>query len=231
VLVRHASTEVLWLNEAMSHVAEELGGWHYDSIGTPAADSIASRFLIGDLFNANLYLQNPSAKPMVTLTGPGTLEERGGEWLFVRYLVDRFGASTTQQLEQTSLTGDANVVAVTGTPFATLLGRWALALYVSDLPTFSPDSLLTYTHWQFRTTFASLHGQDPGHFQRAFPLVPAAVPGGSFALRGTVSSGSGAYLYITQPPSGPAFSVSFTFATGAPLPAGGGPQLAVVRVR
>jgi hypothetical protein len=230
-LVRAGSTEVLWLNEAMSHIAEELGGRHYDSLRTPAADSAASRFLIGDVYNANLYLLNPSPHPMVTVSGAGTLEERGAEWLFVRYLVDQFGSATTQHLDQTDLTGDANVVAVTGTPFATLLGRWALALWVSDLPSFTPDTMLAYRNWRFRDTYAALHAGDPSHFTRAFPLVPLAASGGSFSLSGTVNSGSGAYVDITQPPSGAAFTVTFTQPGGNALQTNGNPQLAVVRVR
>jgi hypothetical protein len=228
VLLRNGNTEVQWLNEALSHVAEELGGWHYDSLG---ADSIKSLFLIGDVYDAGLYLANPAPEPMVTAMLPGALEARGAEWLFVRYLVDQFGPATTQRLVQTSLLGSANVVDATGTPFATLLGRWALALYVSDLPSFAPDPRLAYRTWQFRTAFASLHEQDPGGFPHGFPLVPAAAQGSAFSLSGTVSSGSAAYVDIVVPAGSPAWSVTFTGAGGGSLPGGGKPQLAVVRIR
>jgi hypothetical protein len=227
VLMRSGTTEVLWLNEALSHLAEELGGWHYDSLGV---DSTKSAFLIGDVYDAGLYLEDPAPQPMVTEELPGTLEARGAAWLFVRYLVDQFGPATIQKLEQTSLLGGANVVSATGTPFATLLGRWALALYVSDLPAFAPDPLLTYHTWRFRTTFASLHQQDPADFPRVFPLVPATA-GGTFSLSGDVSSGSAVYLSLSLPAGSAAFSVTFTGAGGRSFPRGGNPQLAVVRVR
>jgi hypothetical protein len=228
VLLRGGLTETLWLNEAMSHIAEELGGRHYDSLGV---DSTASHFLLGDLYNANLYLGNPAAYAVITETGPDELAQRGGEWLFLRYLVDRFGGATTQRLEQTALTGDANVSGATGTAFATLLGRWALALYVSDLPAFTPDSQLTYTNWTFRTTYASLNRQDSHNFPRTFPLVPLAASGGSFALNGTINSGSGAYVDIVQPALGARFTVTFTQPGGASLTGSGNPQLAIVRIR
>ncbi len=227
-LVRNGPTEVLWLNEAMSHLAEELGGRHYDSLGV---DTTASRFLFGDLYNAYQYLVNPAANAMISVTGPDDLSQRGGQWLFLRYLVDRYGPATTQRLEQTSLTGDANVVSAAGsTPFATLLGRWALAVYVSDLPSFTADTLISYANWHFRTTFASLHQQLPTDFSRIFPLVPLAATGGSFAATGTIRSGSGSYVYVTQPAGAPAFTVTFTQPGGLALNASGNPQLAIVRI-
>ena len=104
----------------------------------------ASRFLFGNLYNAYLYLLNPAASAVITTSGTDGLEQRGGQWLFLRYLVDQYGAATTRRLEQTALTGDANVVAAAGnTSFATAArAAGPLALYVSDLPSFTPDSEL-----------------------------------------------------------------------------------------
>ena len=56
----------------------------------------------------------------------GTLAEIGASWLFVRYLVDQFGGSLPRRLDQTALTGAANVAAATGQPYVTLVTRWAL---------------------------------------------------------------------------------------------------------
>jgi hypothetical protein len=229
VLERQGPVETLWLNEAMSHLAEELGARHYDSLG---ADTTAGQFVFGDLYNANQYLQDPASCAMITTTGQGELAQRGGEWLFLRYLVDQFGTATTQRLEQTALTGEANVVSAAGdTPFATLLGRWALALYVSDLPSFRPDPALTYARWRFRATFDSLHATDVADFPRQFPLQPALASGGTFAVSGTVSSGSGTYVYIVQTAGAPEFTVSFAQPGGLALTGVGNPQLAIVRIR
>src|SRR5207244_3182911 len=76
VLVRQANEEVLWLNEAMSHLAEELGGLHYDSAGI---DTTASRFFVGDLYNSGVWMADPANNAMVVETPPGTLEERGAD--------------------------------------------------------------------------------------------------------------------------------------------------------
>ena len=229
VLARRGAIEVPWLNEAMSHLAEELGARHYDSLLVPATSAL---FMFGDLYNAYLYLVSPASSAIVTTTtGTDGLGQRGGQWLFLRYLVDQYGSATTQRLEQSSLTGDANVVSAAGnTPFATLLGRWALALYASDLPSFTPDPKLRYAHWRFRTTFDSLHTIDATTFPRHFPLLPPQSSGGTFGVSGTVSSGSGAYLDITQGPGDLSFTLTFTEPGGLALMSSGHPQLAIIRL-
>ncbi len=231
VLVRGGDAEELWLNEAMSHLAEELGGRHYDSLGTASGDSVAGRFLLGDLFNANLYLEHPAGTAVVALAGLDSLKQRGAQWLFVRYLVDQLGATTTQRLVQTSLLGATNVAAVAGTPFGTLVGRWALALYVSDLPSFTPDPALTYRSWSFRATFDSLYRSDPASFPHGFALVPPTVAGGAFVSADTLSTGSARYVIVTQAAGAPAFSVTLRSGSGGALPSRAMPQLAVVRLQ
>jgi hypothetical protein len=229
VLVRRGAIEALWLNEAMSHLAEELGGRHYDSL---SADTTAARFLFGDLYNAYLYLLSPGSHAVITTSGTDDLEQRGAQWLFLRYLVDRFGPATTRRLEQTSFTGASNVVAAAAnTPFASLLGRWGLSLYVSDLPAFAADSDLVYLHWRLRATYDSLHVNDGTTFALAYPLAPVGVPGGAFRVVGTVSSGSGSYVDIVVAPGEPSFTLTFTSPGGLALNGGGNPQLAIVRLR
>jgi len=227
VLVRNGDTEVLWMNEGMSHLAEELGGLHYDSLG----DSLtAFRYLIGDLYNGYSYLRDPQSVALVADTGIGSLEERGAAWLFLRYVADRFGQSATRAMVQTSQSGAANVAAATGTPFATLLGRWALAVYLTDLPGFAAPPALTYSFWQFRSVFAQLHQQFPQDFA-AYPLVPPSGIGVDAATSGELNSGSGAYLLVNQNPSGPGFDLTFREAGGGALPQNSGAQLAIARIR
>ncbi len=228
VLVRGGTTEELWLNEGLSHLAEELAGRRLLSAGDSAG---AADFFFGDLYNAFEYLSDPAGQAVVTVTVPGTLEARGGAWLFARYLVDQFGPGLTRSLDQTALVGAANVQSATGAPFATLLGRWALAIFVSDLPGVTLDAALRYRSWALRTTFASLHRQDPADYEVAFPLAPESTSAGSFSLSGSVASGSGAYLLLTRPPDAAALTLSFTTPGGRSLPGSGHPQLAIVRLR
>ena len=228
VLVRGGEAELLWLNEGLSHLAEELGGRYYDSLHVVAT---ASQFYIGNLYNAFLYLKNPLAAAMVTTDPPGQLPERGAEWLFLRYLMDRFGPQTSRSLVGTGALGSANVAAATGTPFARLVGQWALAVYASDLSGLTPPAELRYTSWRFRGTFESLNAQDPDDFDRPFPLVPATATGGAVAVTGTLKSGSGAYVLVAQPQNGAAFSLTFRSGSGGGFASGVGAQLAVLRLQ
>jgi hypothetical protein len=161
------------------------------------------------------------------------LEERGVEWLFVRYLVDLFGAGLTRKLDQTSLTGEANIEAQTGHQFELLSSRWALANWVSDLqiPGFSADSVLRYTSVQLRAQYASLHASRPAAFPRVFPLVPTTSDGQTVNITGTLRAGSAIYHRAFQPPGGGAFALRLISQTGFPLPRDYAPRLNVIRIR
>jgi hypothetical protein len=227
VLVRAGPTEEGWLDEGLSKYAEELAGRSY----LPGNQQQFSDFVIGDVFDAYQYLNAPSAAPLLIPEDTGSLAEIGASWLFTRYLVDQFGATLPHQLHQTTLVGAANVAAQTGQPFTTLVTRWALSNWVSDLPGFSPPPELRDTSWHFRTTFAALHALDVTDFPLAYPLVPAAGAGSQISIGGTVRSGSGSYVRVFQAPSGAGFSLHFTRDGSAALSAALVPRLDIIRIR
>jgi hypothetical protein len=227
VLVRGGNTEEGWLDEGLSKYAEELAGRSY----LPGNQQQFSNYVIGDVFDAYQYLNAPSAAPLLIPEDTGSLAEIGASWLFTRYLVDQFGTALPHQLHQTTLVGAANVQAQTGQPFATLVTRWALSNWVSDLPGFSPPPELQDTSWHFRTTFASLHALDAADFPLAYPLVPAAGAGSQISIGGTVTSGSGSYVRVFQPPSGAGFSLHFTRDGSTALAAALVPRLDIIRIR
>ncbi len=232
--------EDLWLNEGMSHYAEELGGRLY----APGDSAAFCRFLVGDLYNAGQYLASPGDYFLVDGSGVGGLPNRGAYWLFVRFLVDRFATGTdtasanvvTRALDGTSLTGAANVVNVTGTPFATLIERWGLANYVSDLatdlPGFSTPPELQYVTWHFRTDFPRLRAKcGTAKIPLTFPLVPAAGAGNVINLSGYLRAGSGTYYLAQQAASDPGFTLLFSDGSGRALRTSLVPRLTVIRIQ
>lgn len=235
VLVRSGEPQATWLDEGMSHFAEELGGRSY----LPADPTSFSNYVIGDVFNAYGYLDSSGTHFLAFDAGIGSLPERGAAWLFVRYLADQFASDTTfsaiatftRSLEQTSLVGGAAVTAATGQPFATVVSRWALANYVSDLPGFNAPPELQYVSWSFRTTYASLHAQRPDPFAKPFPLTPPSMLSTNVSLAGTLRAGSGAYVIATQAPSAPGFTLLFSGPGGSALPAALVPRLNVIKIQ
>jgi hypothetical protein len=231
VLLRHGSAEDTWLNEGLSHFAEELGGREVPDNFCPTATSCAQEFLgQGDLLNAFEYLASPEDFFLIEPgNSTGRLEERGANWLFVRWLADHFGGGTvlgtqlTRALVATNQIGSTNVTARTGVDFSTLVGEWQLTNYLDDLPGFSPgNSRLSYTSWDFRAAAQANGG---------FPLVPDSTDGTAYGHSGTLRAGSGHHVRVVQPPGAGPVDLRVTGTAGAALPATIVPRVALVRIR
>jgi hypothetical protein len=228
VLVLGGAGEQTWLDEALSKQAEELAGRTF----LPADSATFYSYASGDLSDAYLYLEAPGSHYLVTTTDQN-LGDVGAGWLFLRYALDQLGDSptVTQRLVQTSLTGTDNVSQNIG-GFSSLAGRWALALWVSDLPAFTAPPELQYKSWQFRSTFASLHARDTVAFYLLpFPLVPVISAQANVNLSGVLRAGSGVYVRCLQPPGGSTFTLVFSAPGPTPLAPVMVPQLEVVRIR
>ena len=216
-----------WLDEGLSKYAEELAAESY----LPGDTTTFHQYLDdNNLYDASLYLSGTGRSFLLIPFDNGTLADVGAAWLFTRYLVDQYGASLPGTLDQTTLTGAANVASHTGQAFPTLVARWALASWVSDLPGFTAPAELTYTSWHFRAEFDSLHTKFPTHFPVNYPLAPIAVGGAQVDLSGTLDAGSGVYVRALQAPG----AAGFTLFLSGPNPASLSavvPRLTVIRVR
>ena len=246
-LVRTGDPEELWLNEAMSHYAEELGGRSF----LAEADSITfGRYMSGDLYNAYHYLETPGAHYVLPGAGIGSLEERGAGWLFVRYLVDRYANNTnpgtrdqfTRSLTATTRTGAANVEFVTGRPFAEVLTRWALTNWTDNItdvmPLFPAPPELQYDSWNFRSVYqqrltanAQWCRPPAGEDCKAFPLEPVVIDPTNFNLSTTLYAGSAMYLQGVHPAGAPPLIFTFRAPDGWMLEPTYAPRLTILRIR
>ncbi|MGQ0703285.1 MAG: hypothetical protein ACT4PM_09155 [Gemmatimonadales bacterium] len=208
VLIRSGLSEDVWLNEALAHFAEELGGRQIpDAECTPFGfPSCRSQYISGTIINAYEYAEDTDTSYLVfPNTGTGTLPDRGAGWLFLRWVLDQFAADTilgtdlSRLLVATAATGAGNVATATGGSFPTMVPEWLMAIYLDDgteLPE-EPTGRLRYKSWGLRAIWSN-----PQNFTRGFPLVPPTITG-SFSKGGPLKAGSGQHFLVSQSSLGP----------------------------
>jgi hypothetical protein len=220
VLVRNCGcTEDIWLNEGLSHFAEELGGRQIDnSVCTNA--SCLDQYVRGDLQNAYDYLSDPEGNYLVEPeTSTGTLAERGANWLFVRWMVDQFAADSvlgtafTRQLVGTADFGVTNVENRTATAFSILVPQWQIANFTEGDTTFvqtAATSRFRYKTWNLRRIFTL----NPTVFPEPYPLVPPVMTS-TFGRSGTLLAGSGPHLIVLRAANDTAANLRLTTGNAA----------------
>jgi hypothetical protein len=243
---RNGTSEDTWLNEGLSHYAEELAGRIVPDTAGQAPGTTYTQYALSNYLNAYEYLANVEANFLISPANTGgTLAERGAGWLFVRWAADQFGAGTdnlaefrvrgtnfTRALVQTGLLGAANVTAVSGESFSLLVTQWQMANYLDDLPGFTPTSdRLRYITINLRSQFNQLHNQRPGDFVRPYPLAPDSTRTGVYSRSGTLRQGSGRHLRIIQDPGAFGVQLLLTNASGGTVSATAAPRVGLVRVR
>ncbi len=238
VVRRGGAPEQTWLNEGLSHYAEELAAKRVTDGAGGAPGSRYDEFAYTDLDNAYGYMLLPERYFVVVPSySSGTPEERGAAWLFVRWLADQYppeGGSedaVTRRLLESTAVGEQNVTQATGQPFATLLAQWHLANYADDLPAIGAGSRLQYKSLQLRATYADLHQRDPGRFPRVYPSVPEVVGTTDYARSFTLRGGSGMLFRYDAPAAGSSYRLQLTGVDSAPLPQLAAPRVALLRLQ
>jgi hypothetical protein len=235
VLRRGQDDEAVWLNEGLSHFAEELAQRLIPDDRCPLFSSCFAQFAEGNIENAYLFLEEPSETYLVAPLDDGpSLEGRGAAWLFVRWMADHFSTDTlkgtqlTRALLQGGSPGEGNVVSATSLPFEQAIGEWLLANYLENLPDFPQTGRLRYRTWNLRATYAA---NFPVNFARAYPLMPDSTVG-HYVRNGILRAGTGKYLRVKVPAGAGSITVRIADQGGS-LRIDGAitPRLAVVRIR
>ncbi len=121
----NGKVQLTWLEEGMAHMAEDLNGDNSSNIG-----------------RGKLYRQDPGAISLEDNTAP--LEQRGGIYLMLRLLADRYTTSILKKILQSDLTGRACIQDVTGLPFYDAMAEFLAAQYLSGKG-ISTDERFNYT--------------------------------------------------------------------------------------
>lgn len=199
VLIRNSSTEDIWLNEGLSHMAEELGGKLYESHWPcpnlppcPASPGRASTaqifpdssqgFLPPNFGNAYDFFSSRQDFSLTSPTGFGTIEERGVAWLFLRWLVDQKGESKLTQLVQTRNAGTANIATVFGENFQVLFADYMTAVLLDDFPGATAGQIparYQFPSRNLRAIYARLNSIASASYPTAYPLDVNDLPASS----------------------------------------------------
>lgn len=136
-------SEDLWINEGLSHLAEDVCGFD---------DQNQARVSLYLHSRQHRYfaLASLSGLPSGQAVG-NSLGERGASYLFMRYLADRWPGSP-EDLVKSIVSGRDNVVQVTGESYAQVFKDW-LATLVLDDSGFSDDPRYQYTSLNIRQDF------------------------------------------------------------------------------
>jgi hypothetical protein len=189
--------EEVWLNEGLSHIAEEL--LYYKESGnspktnidiakinsTQAQLDAANIYVKQDLLRLQTYLVSPEINsPYSQVDG---LEMRGSIWQLLRYSADRKGGterSTWYSLVNTTSTGQANFNAVFGS-ITTMAHDWSIA-QIADDGGLTLNANYTNPSWNFRNVLTQLSGTS------TFPLLTHSLV--STPVNVSINGGGAAYM-------------------------------------
>jgi hypothetical protein len=197
--------EETWLNEGLSHIAEELTGYadgplmprqniNADALReSPAAQEAFFQYQYSNVGLLARYLQSPESH---TLIGPDSLQTRGAAWSFLRYAVDRRVPTASQQsfwrgLIDSNTVGVANLRSALGAEPFGWINDWLVSLYGADaLP--GIESRYAFPSWNLRDIYPSLTSGQGQPIYPQYPLATRSLGSGSESV--TVRTGSAAYF-------------------------------------
>jgi hypothetical protein len=237
IAIDSPTEESVWLNEGLSHVAEEVMFFRasgVDARGNIDAARVRSTERVRNAFNSyqgsnfgrlRAYLLNPEGNS--PYAADDSIATRGATWQFLRYAVDRTASggdetAVFRALVNSRLSGFQNLNAVFGGNALNLARDWAVAQYTDDA-NIGPNLRTSYqfASWNYRDIYAALANS------AGFPLAVKAVPASGTPVQSTVVAGGATYLRFAAAPDAPA-TVRLASA-GAALPAD--VQLVLVRTR
>ena len=239
VLARGGDTEETWLNEGLSHMAEELASRLFE-IRYPAPlgrsttaqlfpDS-AAPFIAPQLLNAYVYLNSTLQHSVTSYDGTGSVEERGATWLFLRWLGDQKGDAIFRQLVEAPVTGVANVERATGERFGALFGDFSLALVADSIPGISRSVLPSRQRFLSRN-LRQLMAREAvvAGFTNPFPLPTYLLAVGG-SLRSAMLPGTMMHAIVRSDGIGTPIRLAFTTPGLAPLAPAVAGQVSIMRL-
>ena len=235
--------EDVWLDEALSHFAEDLNGRVLKGLTNEAGNYTTTQILPSggntDDFNAfffqnfarfQRYLQNPGQSSGISFTADTSLAARGAAWALLRYTADHYAPNGNIKAFMKALAGGPNtgvnnlVTRAGGISFDTLVAGWMVANYADDFGIPNLEVKYTYKTYDMRSNIARITTNT------SYPLPIQDLSGSGVVISNLVArSGSGNYFRFTRAAGGPARSFRFLNPDGTTAVNFAGASLIVLR--
>jgi hypothetical protein len=217
VYVNNATrNEEVWLNEGLSHIAEELMFYQVSKLAprqninrtTALTEPIRSVWIAYQSQNfgrLNVYVKNPEENSPYNAND--NLATRGAIWQFLRYAADRRGGSEREmwmRLVNSTTGGLENLRNVLGTDPVPWFRDWAISVYTDDAVA-GVDARFVQPSWNYRLilpAFVSNEGAFPLRTRQLTNSAPVSFSiinrGGTAFLRFGVAANGRAEIRTTS---------------------------------
>lgn len=201
----NAPDEETWLNEGLSHFAEEIVGRAEHNFSdnqeltiSDVADQANGLKDFNAFFGQNLvrfrnWLRAPGKLGATSEHADTSLAVRGAAWALLRWSADHYAngdlPAFTRALVAGPQTGVANLTARAGAPFDSLMAGWMVANFADNGGVPDLSNRYSYVSWNMRNVEAAVN-------QGVYPLVATQVPSGQSAS-GTAPSAGGSYYLLS----------------------------------
>ena len=209
------SFEITWLNEGLSHIAEEL--IYYKVSGHAPRQNLDGNALRAsqaqlDAFNEfqnfnfgryRTYLERPTnSSPWAS---DDSLQTRGAIWAMLRYLADHKGTSgdgtVWKDMDNSTVRGMATLKAAFGTDVMNQIRDWATSIYTDDIPlAAAPDAAYQEPSWNFRSIYPLYRDGNGNSIPSPLPPPSTGLTDGQAQTK-TIRGGGVAYYRFSVRPN------------------------------
>lgn len=216
--------ESVWLDEALSHFAEDAVGRVLKGLsetGNYTADDLTSNsvnvndyaaFFFQNFARFARYLQNPGPASPTSSLADSSLAARGAAWALLRYTADHYAPGGNVKTFIRSVvagpdTGVANLRSKAGAvPFDTLIAGWMIANYADDAGINGLATKYTYKTYNMRNNLSNFRIVQ----SQTYPLLIRDIAGTGFLQQGLQArSASGNYFFFSRTAGTPARTFRF----------------------
>lgn len=199
----NAPDEDTWLNEGLSHFAEEIVGRAENNFQpfqelaiTDVVDQPDQKdfnaFFGQNLVRFSKWLSSPGKLGATSEHADTSLAVRGAAWALLRWSADQYANNNlpafTRALVSGPEAGVANLTRRAGVPFDSLMAGWMVANFVDNGGVPGISTRYSYRSWNVRNVEAAVN-------KGVYPLVATQILAGKSAT-GTAPSAGGSYYIL-----------------------------------